>query len=93
MHSTIDFTNRFKKDSESRVYLVNGDKEDLMHDKPTEGQDLNGEINGSDIIDKNLSCTNHCNESFFSSSFMIDSESAFSSSFTIDSNSSSDVEE
>lgn len=52
-----------KKDSESRVYLVNGDKEDLMHDKPTEGQDLNGEINGSDIIDENSSCTNHCNGS------------------------------
>lgn len=51
------------KDSESRVYLVNGDKEDLMHDKPTEGQDLNGEINGSDIIDENSSCTNHCNGS------------------------------
>ena len=58
-----------KKDSESLVYLVNGDKEDLMHDKPdlcmegTEGQDLNGEINGSDIIHENSSCTNHCNGS------------------------------
>lgn len=58
-----------KKNSESHVCLVNDVKEDLMYDKSdlcledTEGQDLNSEINGSDIIYENTSCTNHCNGS------------------------------